>query len=860
MPACRRLAGDISPVAYTIELCASPRRRTFTGQVTIRLRCLTPTTVIELHARDLRLADVEVRQRGRRQRPAIALDREQQLARLTLARPLGRGPAELRLAFRGRLSTGMHGLYLAKDGSDRAVVSQCEASDARAIFPCFDEPRFKASLTWTVRTDPGLQVITNGPLRSLRRRGRECWHRFAPTRPIPTYLAAVTIGDYEATPPERIGRVPCRVVCGRGKLPHTAFARAVTRFCLPWYERYFGHRFPFRKLDQVAVPGFDAGAMENAGAVFYRQGLLLMQPGTTSWAAEKRIAEVVAHELAHMWFGNLVTLAWWDDLWLNEAFATWVAYRAVDRWQPEWRLWDDTLEARQAAMAVDALCNTHAIYAPVDSPAAATEMFDLITYEKGCAVLRMAEQFLGAPAFTAGLRRYMRKHAYANAEGADLWAALGQSTGQPVAELMQSWIMQPGLPLVTLSTEPGSGGRRLRLTQRRFFAHPRPASTPDPARWQIPLLLRWADADGAHQRRLLLTEPEQSVELPAPAEWCFPNADAVGFFRVQLEPPLLDALVGAGLAHLRPAERVALLEDQWALVHAGLARSDQFMRVLAALHDEADHVVTRAMAARLSYLDNFLVDDQARPRFAQFVRELVAAPWASLGWEGAADEAPQRSSRRATLVHLLGHVGQDPEIQRRALALCRREMADPRAVHPDLAPVVIHLAARTGDRGRLDQFVRTYLARRRMRLAPELQARYLHALARFEEPRAVDRVLRLCLDGTVPQDQLRLLLSPLLHGRSTGRRAWAFIKQHWTELMPLVGDMALPRLVESVGNLPLDLRDDVERFFTAHPVPAAQRAVHKALEALDLRRELWRREAAHLSTWLQQGGRLETRR
>jgi puromycin-sensitive aminopeptidase len=577
-----------------------------------------------------------------------------------------------------------------------------------------------------------------------------------------------------------------------------------------------------------------------------------MQPGATSWSAQKRIAEVIAHELAHMWFGNLVTLAWWDDLWLNEAFATWIAYKAVDLWQAEWRLWDETVESRQAALSADALVNTHAIYAPVNNPAEATELFDIITYEKGCAVLRMLERFLGEERFRAGIRDYMRRFAFGNAAGHDLWDALARASGEAVDAVMRSWINQAGFPLLSVTSVIENGRRALRLSQRRFFADPRAAAEGTPARWQVPVVLRLGDAGGVREQRLLLGEASATVSLDGgeTVRWCFPNADAVGFYRVQLDDELLDALLDHGLADLTAAERTALLEDQWALVLCGAAGIDRFMRVLTAYHAETDHVVTRALASRLTYLDAFVVAEADRPRLARWVRELLQGPWSDLGWETEADEAPPRAARRATLVHLLGHVCRDAEVLARANALAARELRDPLAVHPDVANVVVQLSAQTGDRARLERFVRTYAARRRLRLAPEVQSRYLHALGRFENRDAVDRVLTLCIDGTVPQDQLRAVLTPLLSGRTSNRRAWSFVRRHWSELAPRIGDMALPRLVEALGMLPVELRDEVEQFFAAHPVPEAKRAVGKAVEALTLRAQLLAREQPRLGSWL----------
>ncbi|MBI3178349.1 MAG: M1 family metallopeptidase, partial [Deltaproteobacteria bacterium] len=728
-----RLPRQVAPKAYAVDLDATPRRDTFHGSVHITAQVLSPTATVELSARDLEVKRAMLL--GKKKRAGrVEMHAERETVEIVFDAPLSKGKIELVVEFAGKLNPSMHGLYLAKDGSDQAIVSQCEATDARAIFPCFDEPDRKATLAWTIRTDPGLSVVTNGvPASRRKEKGREV-HRFKPTRVIASYLAAVAIGKLEATKAKRVAGVPCRIYCGPGKLKQTDFALGVTAQVLPWYQRYFGHQYNYQKLDQVAVPGFDAGAMENVGAVFYRQSLLLMQPGATSWQSEKRIAEVIAHEIAHMWFGNLVTMKWWDDLWLNEAFATWVAYKSVDLWQPHWRLWDDFLESKENALAADALVNTHPIYAEVKSPAEATELFDVITYEKGCAVLRMAERYLGEDAFGKGLRRYIGKFKNANAQGADLWDALAVAAGEPVDLLMKSWITQPGFPLVNVAPSVQNGQTMVHLSQRRFFASAQEMARPNDQLWRTPLVIRYEDDAGVHDHRLVMNGREQRVTLPGEARWVFPNADAAGFYRMRLDDRALRDLLTHGLGELTAGERATLLEDQWALVRNGLSTSERFMEVLVAFRGERDHVVTRALVARLIYLDELLVRDEERGLLAELARWLLAPQLDELGFATGKDEPPPRAVRRAAVVMGLGDVGNDAAVLSAAEREVEREMQDPVAVEPNLAGIVVQLAALRGDAKRLARYVETYLERKKKRASPELQARYLSALACFEDP------------------------------------------------------------------------------------------------------------------------------
>ena len=851
-----RLPSHIRPLRYAIDLNATPKKKRFSGVVTIDLKLLEATSEIVLNARGLKVQKAILLPRGgKKQLGKVKHDKGQESVSLSFAKVAGKGNAELTLTYTGVLDAAMHGLYLAKDGPLKALVSQCEATDARAIFPCFDEPEFKAVLEWTVRTDPGLTVITNGVLAKVSKSKGQAVHVFKKTRAVSSYLAAVTIGPYESSATFKVSATSCRVLSGPGKIEQTRFAQQVTHFVLPWYEEYFAQRYNYQKLDQVAVPGFDAGAMENIGAIFYRQSRLLMQPEATSWANEKSIAEVIAHEIAHQWFGNRVTMKWWDDLWLNEAFATWVSFKAIDAWRPDWRMWDDYQEEKEAALVADALESTHSIYTPVRSPAEATELFDIITYSKGGAILRMAEHFLSAKVFRNGIRRYMDTYKDGNAAGADLWRKLEEASGEPVLAIMESWTKQPGFPMLEVALDGGasrgaSGGRSggtLRLRQQRFFSNPDAAAS-KPQLWAMPIIIRYSQNGAVKEKRLVLHDENGTVDLGA-CDWVCANAGGVGFYRTSYAPPLLAALL-ANLEALTPAERMGLLEDQWALVMAAQSPINAFMETLSAFRAEEDYIVVGAMSARLRSLHERLVSDADRPAVAALASRLFAEQLRSVGWVPSRDESQPMSVRRAEVVSVLGNVARDPAVLEQCERLAERERAQPASVEANLAGVVVALAALRGDAARLEQHVKTFLARQKQNSAPELQQRYLSSLSLFIAKGLCSRVLALCLDGTVPQEQLRAVIVPLLGRRETQRETWAFLKKRWSEIGPRVGAMGISRLVEATGALPSELRSEVEKFFTANPVPEAKRALQKALEAMALRQALIAREGERLHEWL----------
>ncbi len=848
-----RLQHHVIPSDYDVTIDSAPNRATFHGSVIVSAKIKRATDIIEFHARDLKLEGAVVKQGSKRFAAKIRIHKDRETAELVLDKTLAKGEVTITVNFKGKLNPSLHGLYLGADGTERAICSQCEATDARAIFPCMDEPSFKATLKWTVHTVPGLVVITNGALEKKKKSKttpvREI-HTFARTKVIPTYLAAITIGKYECGIERTIAKIPCSIWAGEGKGHQTQFAMEVTEQVLPWYQKYFGQKYNYDKLDQVAVAGFDAGAMENVGAIFYRQSLLLMQPGAVSWMGQKRIAEVIAHEIAHQWFGNLVTMAWWDDLWLNEAFATWISFKAVAEWQPEWRMWDDFLGSKESAMVADALVSTHPVYTDVKSPAEATELFDVITYEKGCAILRMIENYLGAEVFQKGIQAYQKAFRNKNATGPDLWGKLTESSGQPVDRLMQSWVIQPGFPVLETSLEQSASNSILHVSQKRFFADPKQNASGET--WMIPMVIVYGDAQGVHRTKMLFETKQGTIKLHGKnVLWAYANVDATGFYRLKMSPDTLNALLTHGLKHLSPGERKSLLDDQWALAKAGEVGIDAYLNVLEALADERDHIVLESMTGQLNALVETLAGDEDRPGLEALIQRLLSPQLHELGFERGTDEHPSMAMRRALVLSTLGGPGADPAIRKRCTEFVEQECKAPEGFDPDLAGTVINIAAIQGDKRMFTRYMDTYQTRRDQRMAPQISARYLHGMAHFEHPTVLKLVLEACLDGSVPQDQLRVLLVPLLCNPRTGRTTWAFMKKNWDALSPRVGSMSLSRLIEATGRLPIPLKSDVEKFFKQHPVPEATRAMHKAIEAFDLREQFIMKQQPVLRAWLE---------
>jgi puromycin-sensitive aminopeptidase len=838
-----RLPPDVRPREYDLHLTPDLDAGTFQGEVTIALDLARPRKEITLHATDLAITRAVVRAGGHERAAKVAVRRQDETVTLRLAAPVPAGEASLVLAYEGKLNTHLRGLYAASANGNPYAFTQCETADARRVLPCFDEPSFKARWRVAVTARTTDAVVGNAPIEREEPAGDgRRTVRFAPTPPLSSYLLALAIGPLEATAPRMCGDTPVRVwhVPGKGHL--AAFGLEAGVEALARLEEYFGQPYPYTKLDLVAVPDFEAGAMENAGAVFFRETLLLLDPATVSIAERKRAAEVIAHELAHMWYGDLVTMAWWDDLWLNEAFATWMAYRVVDAWKPEWRMWQGFEHDRAGALGLDALANTHPIYAPVRSVAEATENFDVITYEKGAAVVRMIEHYLGADAFRDGVRVYMRRHREGNAVAADLWRALEEASKTEVARVAQAWIAQAGFPLVAIDAA-GTDGVRVR--QERFFADPKIPAAKRRTRWPVPLVVK---LPGDRTERALVDKAAQPLALRDRPEWLFGNASAGGFYRVLHDRHTHAALV-AHLAELTAVERLALVGDQWALVRAGKTGIETYLDVVDALADETDHDVLDGIAGPLGFLEEQVAGEGTplATAFRAWVARRFLPAFGRLGWRADADEPDDERLRRAALLRLVGGVAEDAAVLQEASRRLERYLADRTSLEPNLADPVVGLAARIGSHGRWQRY-REVVGEAR---TPQERRRFLLALASFRNPDAIRDTLAATLTPEIPTQDVAFILMRMLANPSGKHEAWTFLTRKWTALRKRIPPLMLARLVDATPALrePRYARE-VRAFFAKHPLPEAARALKQALEVFRLNTDLRRRVTPGLERWL----------
>ena len=826
-----RLPRHVLPRRYELTIEPDLGAATFAGDVAIAVEVREPTTEIVLNAKELDIDEAWVTVANRRTDCTVTLDAERERATLTLARAIEAGDAEVHARFRGILNDKLTGFYRStftdESGEQRVIgTTQFEATDARMAFPCWDEPDLKAVFGVTLVVSADLLAISNAAEveRTPTGDGRVAV-RFADTIPMSTYLVAFVVGPLEVTDPVDVRGTPLRVVHVPGKSHLAPFALEVGAFCLEYFADWYDIPYPGDKVDLIALPDFAAGAMENLGAITFREAVLLIDPEQSTQTELQRVADVVAHELAHMWFGDLVTMKWWNGLWLNEAFATFMELAAVDAFRPEWHRWAAFTNERAVAFSVDSLASTRPIEYPVRSPADADGMFDVLTYQKGASVLRMLEQYLGEEGFRAGIRLYLRSREYGNAETTDLWDAIEEATGEPVRHIMDTWIFQGGHPMVAVD----AAGDETTFTQRLFrFLDGKAAAT----RFAVPVLARV----GGTTHRVLIDGEAATATLPGAASGLVANAGGHGFYRVRYAPDLLAALRPA-IPDLAPVERSLLVDDTWAAVLAGDTDAIDLLDLLRGYQGETDAAVWSTMAGVLGAVDRIL-DGEARAAYQTYVRDLVGPALERLGWEPAAGEAELTRQARQTVISALGVIGADPEVRARA-----REVYADRRTDPNVAAAAIGVVASVGTADEHDQFLERY----HTSPSPQEQLRYLYALGAFPDAGLAQSTLELTLTDSIRSQNAPFLVQLLLQNREVNELAWEFVKGEWAAVNARFPDNTIPRLLGGVTTLNTpEAAADVERFLADHPVPQAVKTIEQHLERLKVNVALRQREAARL--------------
>jgi aminopeptidase N len=876
-----KLPKDVVPMDYAVRIVPDIDKLTFVGTETVKLNVRRRVRQLVLNALELKIeaASIDGKELPG---PAIKTDTKNELLTLALPSELPIGEHTLTLRFAGKINQQGQGLFYMRyqeqgTGARKIMLgSQFEATDARRFFPCWDEPVFRARFQLTAVVPGNWLAVSNMPVESEKKiaGGKEV--RFAPTPPMSSYLNVFVAGELDSIE-SRSGPTQLRVIATKGKAEMGRYALEATAQILQYYNDYFGVAYPLPKLDQIALPGGFGGAMENWGGITYYESKLLFDSKSSSAETKQDIYEVLAHEMAHQWFGDLVTMAWWDNLWLNEGFASWMGSKCTAHFNPQWEVWlrrefprDPSRRvgiAKEVAMEGDARSTTHPIQQPVATEAEANSAFDDITYKKGQSFLRMLESFLGEDVFREGIRRYMAAHMYSNTTTTDLWNALSEASGKPVGEIAAGWTEQPGFPVVKVKREQSDN---VSLTQERFTVN---FTNAPPFEWKIPLTyavvglpadlsavaLAKAEASakaGETPATLLMTRKLDSIHNISPDRALKLNVNGAGNYRVEYDQPSWKLLLGA-LKNLGVEDRVNLLSDAWGLVQANRAPIGLYFELVEKLPASTELAEREQIIHVLDFVNRLLSGSSEQEEFQRYARSLLRPAFDAVGWETKPDEKPATANLRASLITALGNLD-DPKI----VATCRERfkayLANPKSLAPDLRAAVFSVVGRYADESTWNELHQLGLKTTSI----EEKQNYYDALANAIDPKLVKKTLPIALTDELPTSRAVFLVLRIARESGHPDIAWDFARANMKALLAksdaLGANMYAPSLFTFFAD---DSRAQELRTYAKNNLPAASASsVAKALDEIQFRSELKKRLAPQLSAWIDGKNVAERRR
>ncbi len=818
----QRLSGTVVPQHYTLSLTPDLKAATFSGVESIEVTVKQPTSSITLNAAEIQFQSVEISAAGKSQSATVSLDSEKEQATFTVPSEIPAGAATLSIHYTGILNDELRGFYLSKTDRRNYAVTQFEPTDARRAFPSFDEPAFKATFDISLVVDKGDTAISNGPIVKDTAGPEADKHtlKFLTTPRMSTYLVAFLVGDFKCSSGSSDG-VAIRVCATPDKVNLTPYGVDVAKYVLHYYNNYFGIPYPLKKLDLIALPDFEAGAMENFGAITYRETDLLIDPKTASIGAKKEVALVIAHEMAHQWFGDLVTMQWWNNIWLNEGFASWMENKPVAAMHPEWNIDQDVASGMDNTLNLDAQPTTHAIRAKADTPAEINQMFDGISYGKASDVLLSVENYVGEDTFRRGVQKYLKAHLYGNATAEDFWNAQAAVSHKPVDKIMDSLVSQPGVPLVTFG-QPENG--TVAVSQRRFYLTPSITPNPD-QKWTIPVCFKTTTG----QQCDLLTPSTTSLKVPAGPIF-FANAGGKGYYRTAYAPASYQALLAHVESELTPPERINLIGDQWAQLRDNKTSITAYLNLAAATKaDPNSDVIDASVGGVDAIYERIAETPKEKSALEAWVRSTYDAEYKQLP-APADDESPNLTELRATLFGILGGIGKDPQVLAEARSIAERYLANPASINPSLGHTALALAARNGDAALFDKLEHVYETSNN----PELQERALQLLALFENPKLAERALEFAVSSKVRNQDAAIVIAISLDNRATRDVAWNFIENNWSKVHAQLTTTSGSYVVGAASSFCSDQsRDNVEKFFSSHKVDAADVTLRHTVEHIN---------------------------
>jgi aminopeptidase N/puromycin-sensitive aminopeptidase len=836
----QRLPETVRPEHYALTLTPDLKAATYTGSESIDVDLQQPGSSITLNAIEITFQSVRIKAGDTEQTATVSLDKDKQQATFTVPDALPAGKATIEIHFTGILNNELRGFYLSKTARRNYAVTQFEPTDARRAFPCFDEPAFKATFDVTLVVDKGDTAIANGPIASDTPGPNDEQHtlKFDTTPKMSTYLVAFLVGDFKCNGGEQDG-VAIRVCATPDKVDLTSYGVGIAKYVLHYYNTYFGIPYPLKKLDLIGLPDFEAGAMENFGAITYRETALLLDPKTATIGAKKEVAEVIAHEMAHQWFGDLVTMQWWNNIWLNEGFATWMENKPVAEMHPEWNIDQSVVADADNTLNLDAQPTTRAIRAKADTPDEINQMFDGISYGKAGAVLLMVENYLGPDVFRDGVRHYLSAHLYANATAEDFWGAQTETSHKPVDKIMDSLVAQPGEPLLTFGTPSHD---TVSVSQKRFFLNP--VSQPDATqKWTVPVCFKTAN----HTETCRLLTPEDSSLSVPTADVFFANASGKGYYRSAYPPDVYPNLVTHVEDRLDPSERIRLIGDQWAQLRADKATVGDYLNLVAAVKtDPNSEVDSTALAGVDTIYERVAATKDEQQGLAAWIRATFAPQLAQLG-DPAPGDSPDKRELRAQLFAVLGYYGKDPAVLKQARVIAEKYLADRASVEPTLGQRALGIAARNGDAALFDELQHVY----ETSTDPQIGENALFLLARFQDPALLERAMNYAASSKVRNQDAAAVFATALSSSETRDEAWKYIQNNWDKVNAQLTTWAGAYIVRATSSFcSAESRDDVEKFFTDHKVAAISETLKHSVERINGCIELRKLQEPNLQQWL----------
>ncbi len=847
-----KLPKEVVPIEYSVRIVPSIDKFTFTGAETVKLNIRRPVRQLVLNALELEVAEASIDGKALPD-SAIKSDKKSELLTLALPSELAAGGHTLALTFTGKINQQGQGLFYVPyqehgSGTKKIMLAtQFEATDARRFFPCWDEPVFRARFQLTAVVPENWLAVSNMPIETEEKSAAGKEVRFAATPSMSSYLNVFVAGELDLIE-SRSGRTQLRVIATKGKAEMGRYALEATAQILQYYNDYFGLPYPLPKLDQIALPGGFGGAMENWGGITYYESTLLFDPRNSSAETKQSIYEVIAHEIAHQWFGDLVTMAWWDNLWLNEGFASWMGTKCTARFNPQWEVWlrrnlprDPTRRvgiAKEQAMEGDTRSTIHPIQQRIATEAEANSAFDDITYKKGQSFLRMLESFLGEHVFRDGVRRYIAAHKYSNSTTADLWNALSEASKKSVREIAAGWTEQPGFPIVKVKRE---GEGKVSLSQERFTVNFQNAP---PLEWKIPLT--YAVVGEAPATLLMTSKTDSLQDVPADRALKL-NVNGAGNYRVQYDDPSWNLLLQA-LPNLGVEDRVNLLSDAWALVQANRAPVSFYFGLVEKLPASTELAEREQLINILDYIEQLLIGSPERKKFQRYARSLLRPTFEALGWEPKAGEQPTAVNLRASLITALGDLDDSAVI-----AGCREHfqkyLTDPASLAPDLRPPIFAIVGRYADEKTWNQLHELGLKTTSI----EEKQNYYNALARAIEPKLVKKTLPIALTDELPTSRAIFLVSRVARQSDHPEIAWEFAKANMKRLLAKTDALGANRYAPSLFTFFAEnaRSNELRAYAKANLPETSAPEVAKAVDEIQFRSRFKGRLTPQLNAWIE---------